>query len=188
MTYVKDLKKGNHHYTKITDIGREKVMPIYAELLSNGIYYAGTFAFKNLSYLKDAPKEVIYPDIEGEAINEIAEAFSAGGKLEGSTIINLNNSDGALCIQFFLIPREIDYKKMLPYSAPIKKFQTDFDIEDGTKIELANAVIPHQYQDEYILGMQAFFYNKKFDSDILITTSADKKGFYSKITMQHSIK
>jgi len=188
MTYVKDLKKGNHHYTRITNIEREKVMPIQAELLSNGIYYAATFTVKDLSYLKDAPKEVIYPDIEGEAIDKITEAFSTGGKLGGSTIINLNNPDGVLCMQFFLIPKEIDYKKMLPYPAPLKKFQTDFDIEDGTKIELANAVIPHQYQDEYVLGIQAFFYNKKFDSDILITTSSDKTRFYSKITMQHLTK
>ena len=181
MTYVKNLENGNHHYTRITSTGREKVLPIKTELLSNGIYYAATLAVKNPSYLKDAPKEVIYPDIEGEAIDEITEAFSTGGKLEGSTIISLNNSDGALCIQFFLIPKGIDYKKMLPYPAPLKKFQTDFNIEDGTKIELANAVIPHQYQDEYVLGIQAFFYNKKFDSDLLITTSADKEGFYSKI-------
>lgn len=188
MTYVKDLKKGNHHYTRITKIGREKVLPIHTELLSNGIYYAATFVVKNLSYLKDAPKEVIYPDIKGEAFHEITEAFSTGDKLEGSTIMKLNNSKGALCIQFFLIPKGIDYKKMLPYSAPFKKFQTDFNIDDGTKIELANAVIPHQYQNEYVLGMQVFFYDKKFDNDILITTSSNKKGFYSKVAIQHLTK
>lgn len=187
MTFVKDLKKNNHHYTRTTNTGREKVLPIQAELLSNGIYYAATFAVKELSYIKDAPKEIIYPYIEGEAINEVTEAFSTGGELEGSIIINLNNPNGALCIQFFLIPKEVDYKKMLPYPAPVKKFQAGFDIEDGTKVELANAVIPHQYQDEYVLGVQAFFYNKQFDSDILITTSAGKKGFYSKIAMQHLI-
>ncbi len=184
MTYGKDLQKGNHHYTIITGTGRKPAMPIKAELLSNGIYYAATFAIKDVFYLKDGPKKIVYPDIEGDAINEITEAFSTEGKLEGSTIINLNKPDGTLCIQFFLIPKEVDYKKTLPYPAPLKKFQKDFDIEDGIKIDLSNAVIPHKYQDEYVLGIQAFFYNKKFDSDLLITTSAGKGGFYSKIDME----
>ena len=55
ITFVKDLSKNNHHYTQVTPSGREKVLPILAEHLSNDMYHGISFACDPLM-LKEGPE------------------------------------------------------------------------------------------------------------------------------------
>jgi hypothetical protein len=142
MTFAKDLEKDKHHYTGVSNSGREKVLPINAESLTNGMYHVATFVYKDHHLLKGIPKEVIYPEVEVNKLNELKEAFITSDRAEGSAIIKLANDEGVFCMQFFLIPKNVDYKTMRPFVDPFKKVQQDFEFEGDTF--LCHVVIPHQ--------------------------------------------
>jgi hypothetical protein len=180
ITFVKDLSKNNHHYTKVTPNGRVKILPIHAEHLSNDMYHAVSFACDPLM-LKEAPKEVHYPEIGAEHLKEVQAAFLTAGKPEGSIIIEVGNKRGVICVQFFLIPTETDYKKMTMYPEVFQKLQKDFRIQEGEEINLRNTVVPHEYQNAYVLGIETFVYEKKMDHPLLIVGAANKAGFYSEM-------
>jgi hypothetical protein len=180
ITFVKDLSKDNHHYTKVTPSGREKVLPIHAEHLSNDMYHGISFACDSLM-LKEAPKEIHYPEIDTEHLEEIHAAFLTSGRPEGSIIMKLGKNGCTVCLQFFLIPTKTDYRKMTIYPEMFRKYQKDFEIKEGQEINLFNAVVPHEYQSAYVLGIEAFLYDKKMDHPFLIAGAANRAGFYSKI-------
>lgn len=178
MTFNKDLKRDKHHYTRVIGSKREKILPITAEELTNGVYHVATIVFRNQSILKSAPKEIIYPEVPISRLEEIKSAFITEGKLEGVTIIELKSEIGSICIQLFLVPRHVDYSLMSIYSKPFRWNQPDFELQDGTY--LFNAIIPHEYQKEYSLGILSFMYEKGVNQDIQIITSSKRDGFYSK--------
>jgi hypothetical protein len=178
------LKKynGYHHLTKVSERGREKILPISAEPLANGILHGISFIIGDVSLLKDAPKEIHYPEAEIADINRVKEAFFTSGKQEGSTILKNNSLNGTVCVQFFLIPKKVDFKQLSVYPTPIKKF---LGKEIKGKISVFNAVIPHEYQNEYSLGMVYFHSNKKIDLPLMILFSTQREGFYSKIPFKY---
>jgi hypothetical protein len=184
ITFVKDVT-GGHHYTGVTPEGRQKVLPIFAEHLTNGVYSVASFMISDIGLLKNAPREVIYPLVDTERLQQIKDAFFTAGKQEGSTIFELKDTEGTVCIQLFLIPSSVDYKSMMIYTGPYKKFQTDFNIENGVELNLSNLVIPHEYQNDYMLGAVAFVYPGKTDHPIVITTASNKAGFYSKLDITY---
>ena len=120
ITFVKDLSKNNHHYTRVTRTGREKVLPIHAEYLSNDMYHGISFACDPLM-LKEAPKEIHYPETDSEHLKEIHAAFLTSGGPEGSIIIKLGKNVGTVCLQFFLIPMETDCRRMTIYPEAFRK-------------------------------------------------------------------
>jgi len=183
ITFVKDLSKNNHHYTRNTPDGREKVLPIFAEHLTNGMYHALSFACEP-SFLKDAPREVFYPEVNVDSASELTDAFFTAGTQEGSILIKPGEGTGTVCVQFFLIPKETDYKNMIIYPEGYKKIQTDFEIEEGREVSTSYTVVPHVYQTDYVLGIAVFFYNKKMDSPLMIAGAANREGFYSKIDIE----
>jgi hypothetical protein len=123
VTFTKDLSKNSHHYTRISRRGREKILPLYAEHLSNGTYHALSFACDPL-FLKNAPKEVNYPEVKTCNLKEISDAFLTAGKPQGSTLLDLSvSNDSTIFIQFFLIPKTVDYRKMMFYPDVIKNFK-----------------------------------------------------------------
>jgi hypothetical protein len=180
ITFVKDLSKNNHHYTKVTLTGREKVLPIHAEHLSNDMYHGISFACDPLM-LKEAPKEVHYPEINADDLKEIQAAFLTSDRPEGSIIIKTGKNGGTVCLQFFLIPAKTDYRKMIMYPEIFRKVQKDFDIKEGQEVNVVNTVVPHEYQSAYVLGIATFLFDKKMDHPLLIVGAANKRGFYSKI-------
>ncbi len=180
ITFVKDLSKNNHHYTKVTAAGREKVLPLHAEHLSNDMYHGLSFACVP-PMLKEAPKEIHYPEIDAEHSKEIYAAFLTSGRPEGSIIIKLGKNSGTVCLQFFLIPTKTDYRKMTIYPEAFRKVQKDFDIKEGQETNIVNTVVPHEYQSAYVLGIATFLFDKKLDHPLLIVGAASKAGFYSKI-------
>ncbi|HMR93418.1 MAG TPA: hypothetical protein PKC69_13940 [Chitinophagaceae bacterium] len=181
MTFGKDLVKNNHHYTRVTAERREKVLPINAELLTNGMYHAVTFVFRQFSLLKPIPKEVIYPEVNVAVVREIGDSFLTSGNPEGSTLLELLPGEGAFCMQFFLIPKSVDYRRMTFFLRPFESIQPGFKLVDGTRP--FNAVIPHEYQDDYMLGLLSFFHQGDIGTTLQIVSSAQKKGFYSKLEM-----
>ena len=178
ITFVKDLSKNNHHYTKVTPTGRAKVLPIHAEHLSNDMYHGISFACNPLM-LKEAPKEIHYPEVNTEHLKEIHAAFLTAGSPQGSIIIKLGKNGGTICVQFFLIPRETDYKRMTIYPQAFRKVQKDFQIKEGH--DVFNTVVPHHYQRAYVLGIETFLYDKTMDHPLVIVGAAKKEGFYSNI-------
>jgi len=180
ITFVKDLSKNNHHYTKLSPAGREKVLPIHAEHLSNDMYHGISFAC-DASLLKEAPKEIHYPEIDTEHLKEIQAAFLTSGRPEGSIIIQSGTNEDAVCMQFFLIPTTTDYRRMTIYPEVFQKVQKDFEIKEGQGMN--NTVVPHEYQTAYVLGIETFLYDKKMDNPFVIVGAADKAGFYSKINV-----
>jgi hypothetical protein len=181
MTFNRDLEKDKHHYTRVTTDGREKVLPISAEFLTNGMYHAATFIFNDYQLLKGVPKEIIYPTLEIKKLKEINDAFITSGNPEGSTLLNLDFVKGSFCMQIFLIPTNIDYSTMTFFLKPFQTTQPDFELENGTMS--FNAIIPHEYQSDYVLGILAFFHKNDVNTTLQIVTSAKQQGFYSKIEM-----
>ena len=181
MTFNKDLQKDKHHYTRVTADGNEKVLPINAEHLTNGMYHAATFVFTDYHLLKGVPKEIIYPVLEISKLKEINDAFITSGNPQGSTLLNLDFTIGSFCMQVFLIPKTTDYRAMTFFLKPFQSIQPDFELEDGTRS--FNAVIPHEYQSDYSLGILSFFHRKNIGTTLQIVTSAKQQGFYSKIEM-----
>lgn len=180
ITFVKNLLKNNHHYTKNTVNGREKVLPIHAEYLSNKMYHGLTLIIGNVSFLKEAPKKIVYPKIDAKHLNKLQDAFSTSGKLEGSTILKIDG-EGTICIQFFLIPKETDYNKMEFYIKPIKHFIPDLNMESENGSPVFNAIIPHEYQKEYTLGVKVILLRNNVHSSLLVITTTITKGYYCKI-------
>jgi len=180
-TFVKNYN-GRHHFTGISGRGRNKILPITAELLTNGVLYGISFIIDNVSLLKDAPKEIHYPEIEMTDAGRIKEAFFTKGKQEGSTILKRNSFNGTVCVQFFLIPKAVDIKKLTAYPKPLKSLLSE-DIRG--EIPVFNAVVPHEYQDEYSLGIVYFRLNMNIDTPLLIYLSVARNGFYSKIPIKH---
>lgn len=178
MTFNKDIKKDKHHYTRVIESKRQKVLPITAEELTNGVYHVATMAIRDHSILKPAPKEVIYPDVPISRLEEIKSAFITAGQHEGATIIELKSDVGSICIQLFLIPRDVDYKNMTFYLKPFLLKQPDFELQNDTY--MYSVIMPHEYQKEYSLGILSFMYEKNMNQDIQIITSSKLDGFYSK--------
>lgn len=179
ITFVRDLKKGNHHCTNIASDGNEKVLPIFAEEITSGMYHGASFEIGKTNFLKDAPRQVIYPEVKSEHLDQIRESFLTVGKFEGSSIIDLGTVAGKIYIQFFLIPKGTDYTKLTAYPHFLKRDNADFHIEEGTF--LSNSVIPHEYQDDYALGIVAFSTQQDPKDSLKILFQAKKDGFYSKI-------
>jgi len=50
MTFNKNITKDKHHYTRLTDNGREKVLPITAEHLTNDTYHVASIIVQDHSY------------------------------------------------------------------------------------------------------------------------------------------
>lgn len=117
-----------------------------------------------------------------DSSNELFQSFITSGKPEGSSIINICD-EGAVCIQFFIIPNIIDYKKMNIFLKPFTTFQKDFNLDCNTRFN--NIVIPHEYQNEHTFGILSFSYNKDINSSLFITTTAESKGFYSKVNIEY---
>lgn len=181
ITFVKDLEKNNHHFTRITEKGREKVMPLTAEHLTNNMYHAMLFMCRNLTLLKDVPRKSIYPEVNVTDFHEVQKALVTNDKLEGVTIINLEGVTGSIWVQFFLIPKETDYMTMVPFVDAFKRIQADFAPRGETK--LFNGVVPHEYQSDYVLGFIAFMYPDPVDQELMLSFSASRSGFYSKLTV-----
>jgi hypothetical protein len=186
LTFNKNLQKDTHHYTRTTESGREKVLPISAQLLTNGIHHAATIIIKDLTLLKDIPNEVIYPEVEKSKLHRIEKAFFNSGTPEGSTVLELNGDSGAICLQLFLLPRSVDYKQMNIFLQPFTQIQSDFNLEDGTNIQ--NYLIAHDQHDEYMIGILCFLYTKTIEPPFLIFTAAKQQGFYSKIEIKRNKK
>jgi len=182
-TFVNNYN-GCHHFTRVLNRGRVKILPITAELLTNGILHGISFVIGDVSLLKEAPKEIHYPEVEMADFNRIKDAFFTANKQEGSTILKSDVSNGTVCVQFFLIPKEIDFKKLSIYPKPIKTLLNE---NIRGKTSAFNAVVPHEYQNQYSLGIVYICLNKSIDAPLLILTSVPKNGFYSKIPIKHVI-
>jgi hypothetical protein len=181
-TFAREVE-GHHHVTRVTNKGREKIFPIRAESLTNDIYHGVTFVINDYNLLKDAPKEVHYPEVDISEFRRIQNAFLTAGVQEGSTILKNTTNTGALCVQFFLIPQGISYKdKLLIFPKHIKTF-TNINIEDR-KISVFNAVIPHESQSAYSLGIGYYGINENIAHPFLISLSASREGFYTKIPIK----
>lgn len=171
ITFSKNLQKNNHHYTKTTWLGREKILPIYAQVLSNGTHHAITFLYKDHGLLIDAPKHIHYPKIPIEKLYELEKAFSTAGELESSTIIEFPRTAEPVCLQFFLLPKGIHYKNM-----------TAFNIKPPNgNIHLKNNVIPPGHQSEYAIGIVAFIHPDTTQAPLSISAAVSQKTFYSKL-------
>lgn len=175
------LAKNNHHLTRTTEKGNEKVMPINTEMLSNNTHYVGTILVKDRNLLKPIPKEVIYPPIPLDRINEIEKSFLTSDIFEWSSIFQLNEGQGTICVQIFLIPKDVDMKAMTPFPARLTDIQTDFNFSVVKNAQMY--VIPHDKDIGYNLGIVIFLYDNPIDSDLSIFTWAKKEWFYSKIAI-----
>lgn len=184
LTFNKNLQKDTHHYTRLTEDRREKVLPITAQHLTNGTYHAASIVIRDHSLLKNIPKEVIYPEVEQNKLHRIEKAFLTSGSPEGSTIISLNGNNEPICLQLFLIPKDVDHKLMMAFIEPFKSIQADFELADGTNIQ--NYLIPHEQHDEYSLGIVAFLYDKQIEPPFYIVTAAKQQGFYSKLNIKRN--
>jgi hypothetical protein len=185
ITFVKNLVKNNHHFSGFTDKGREKLLPLSAELLSNGTYHALTLIAGKTSFFKEASKKVAYPEVDIQHLKVLEEAFITKGAPEGSTIIDIRDNEGLLCIQFFLIPKEVDYKLMNFFIEPLKEYIPTLDLRLENGSPEYKGVIPHEYQDDYVIGINALLLKKHSNPDLFVLSTARPKGHYSKIDIQH---
>lgn len=181
ITFVKDLDKNNHHYTNLTQEGREKVMPLDALLLSNGTRYALTLLIGDKVFLKEASKEVTYPEVDINQLSRLEEAFVTSGELQGSSIMDVGSSKGILCLQVFLIPKGIDYSVINFYTTPLETYipNLNLKLENGSKE--SNLIIQHPYQNNYMIGIKTLYLQKHTDKELLVVSTTLPKAHYSKI-------
>lgn len=171
ITFSQNLQKNSHHYTKTTWLGREKILPLYAQKLTNDTYHAITFLYRDHGLLIEAPKEIYYPKTPIEKLPELNNAFNLTGKIEGSTIIEFPHTLDPVCLQFLLLPKGIHHKKMTAF---------DVQLEDGITC-LKNYVIPPSHKSEYAVGIVAFIYPHKIQTSLSILAAVAQKAFYSKL-------
>ncbi len=183
ITFVKNLNKNNHHFTRRTNAGREKVLPLHADLLNNGICHGLTLIFKDISILKDVPRKVIYPEVDVKFLPKIKEAFLNIDKPVGSSVIKINDGDGVMCIQLFLIPHDIDYKKMDFFVKPINRFIPNLNLEKENGSPVSNNIIFHEFQNNYILGIKTILLRKNSCLGEIALSWATPKGYYSKMSI-----
>ncbi|MBP9855712.1 MAG: hypothetical protein KBC48_00175 [Candidatus Pacebacteria bacterium] len=184
ITFVKDLIKNNHHFTKVTTQGRERVLPLNAELLSNGIYHAFTVFVGDPKFLKEASKKVFYPEVDIKHVPRLEDAFLASGTTYGSSIMQIGTGEGLLCIQVFLIPKDVDYRVMNFFLRPLETYipNLDLNLENGSSE--FNLIIPHEYQDDYVIGFKTIFLKKHTNKQLLAISSSLPNAHYSKIDIE----
>lgn len=180
ITFNKEITQNKHHYTRIANDRREKLLPIHIQHLSNGLYHAMTFTFSDKKLFKDAPKEIIYPAVDREKLQEIKKSFITSGKPEWSIILKIDDRNiESYMIQFFLIPKGVDYKNIdKPFMEIIKWFGFGFDHNYIKRVYCS--VIPHEYNDNYCIWITIFSI-ERIKLPFSILTSRNKAWFYSKI-------
>ncbi len=183
ITFMKDLVQNKHHFTRVTGTKREKVLPLFAQHLTNNMYHAASFVYGDQALLKSGPRKVIYPEIAEGDIKEIQKSFVTNDKYEGSTVIELKGTDGAICIQFFLIPKGVDFRQMMPFVQALQNAQPGLVFEG--KVDMLSTIIPHEYQDDYVLGLLTFVSKMVDNKQLAIIAAASASRFYSKLDVLH---
>lgn len=173
---LQDISKNNHHFTRITNGERERVLPLSTHFLSNGTYFTLNI-IQNNQDLVLLPPEINYPSVDEKFIHHIRHALIADGSPTPHTIMNLVDYGGSLIFQIFLLPPNINPDDMSFFPDPI------FGNKDlsslGDKF-ICCSVISHPKQNEYRLGI----YCLKIKDYLLPTTITgirNKVGFYSKL-------
>lgn len=181
VTFNRDLSKNEHHFTRVSDKKREKVLPLHAQHLSNNMYHAVSFSY-NSDYLRVAPKYVHYPEIPLSDCMEVQDAFFVSSKTYGSTVVDLHDGGPAIHAQFFLIPADVDVHRMKPYVGVYKGYENETKVIEVEYLKMACAVIPHVYQEEYVLGL-GVFRGESMQNSVFIGSAASKNGFFQKLNM-----
>ena len=172
-----DISKDKHHMTEVTETWNKKVLPISQQKLSNDTLYIASFAIQDYSLLKAIPKTIIYPEIPIEKFEEIQWSFFTQWKIEWATILELNWDKWVICIQFFLIPKNIDYKRMEIFPDPFIQIQSNFDFQQVK--EIYNCIIPHDKAIAYDLGIVSFLYQGTINYPMFFSFAVQQAGYYN---------
>ncbi len=183
ITFVKNLNKNNHHFTRRIKNGREKVLPLHANLLDNGIYHGLTLIFKDISILKDVPRKIMYPEVDVKFLPKIKEAFLNIDKPVGSSVIEVNDGDGVLCVQLFLIPRNVDYRKMDFFVKSISRSIPNLNLEKENGSPVFNNIIFHEFQNDYVFGIKTILLRKNLCLEQIAMSWEIPNGYYSKMSI-----
>lgn len=180
LTFDKDVK-GKHHFSGYVSGKKKKILPIFAEHLSNGIYLALTLGDKDLNNFKEVPRAISYPAVDIEKIKRLEDAFFENGSSVGSVVIKIEELPGPVCIQIQLIPDGIDFKKMNRTKDATERVFPGVDLEESDGYT-RNTVLLRKYDCNYDIGISITVFKKVFpDIQLFVSVSCDKSGYYSKI-------
>jgi len=152
---LQDIQKDNHHFTRTSSNKREKVLPLSAQHLSNGLHHVLTIILEK-SHLIQLPSVTEYPDVDVKLIDQIKEGFFTKEERVPTTVMTLPELEGSLIFQLFLIPHGVNPREMILYPKPIISTYKDFFPSENDSVPTSCSVIPHPKQDHYQLGTYCF--------------------------------
>jgi len=178
ITIGKSLSENNAHLTQIIEGERKKVSPIKTDLFSNGTYHLITFIFQDFNILKLTPKEVRYPLVDTEQIKLLQDALITKGGFNGSGRLNAIGTSGIVVIQFFLLPKGVDYRNMQFVKSPLDPIAKYFEDEKIKGVRQNISYLKHEFQDEYQFGILTVRFPIDIHAPAYLGYGVDKSGFY----------
>jgi hypothetical protein len=177
ITFGKNLIPNKCHLTEIVENQRKKVTALEPAQLSNGTYHVLTLLVNNLTLLKLAPKEIVYPPVDIEFVDLVKEAILTDGKYNGSGILEAVGNKGVIVVQIFLIPKGVSFELLEPAidSGFLKNI---FDKNNFKNIQMHKAYLGHEFQSEYQFGLVSYRYDAQIDETLYLEYPTTKNGMY----------
>ncbi len=167
---------GHHHLTGRKERCKRKLLKVDSEKLSNDTYHLLTIKIGDLSLLQNLPREILCPEIDATHLNKIKDAFILeNDQSRGSLKLENESSKKSLIFQIILVPKEVDYKRVMPYLKH-KDFGQEFNINDGEKI--INNLMPPEFNINYNLCISSVFGTTSEKHPIFLL-SCGKNGYYN---------
>jgi len=177
ITFGKNLIPNKTHLTEIVGKERKKVTALEPTHLTNGTYHVLTLIINDINLLKLAPKKIIYPPVDIEYINLVQDAILTRGGYNGSGICEASGNVGAIVVQFFLIPKGVNFE-----SLDATRFGNGLDISfDENKfkdIKRHKAYLGHEFQTEYQFGLVSYRYDSDIERTLYLEFPITKSGAY----------
>lgn len=178
ITFGKELINNKTHLTCVIDNARKKVTSLKPVLLSNGTYHVLTLIIEDTNILKLAPKDILYPPVDVEQAKLLQEALFTRGGFNGSGVLEAVGTAGVVVVQIFLIPKAVDFKVLHFTKSGLGALTYKFDDNIFKHIQLHQAHLGHEFQNEYQFGLITFRYPTEIDGPLYLGFQTEKSGLY----------
>ncbi len=179
ITFGKALSKGSIHLTHITEKGRKKVTTLDILPLENGTQLFLTLIISDISILKLAPRRILYPPVNIKHKDSLMDSFITKGGYSGSGILAVEGDAGAVIVQFFVFPKEIDFKRLtFSTSGFIDPLASQIDETTLRKTRTHQIYLGHEFQNEFNFGLIALRYPLEIEGPAHLSLHLNKSGLY----------
>lgn len=171
---------GNHHATGYISNKKVKIHPITAISLTTGIYDLLSIGTNNLSPFKLAPKYINYPTVPVKYLARLNDCFSYRNGTHDSILIKISKHNRPVCIQFHLIPNNIDHT-LLDHNADFLKVLNLESYLNGVSGNTACTILESNTNCDYRIGIISTCFEKAIDKSVFsFGIRCNANGFYTK--------